>query len=83
MQTRLVPLAEQVMVITGASSGIGLVTARQAAQRGAAVVLVARNEHDLRRAVDAIRDGGGRAMHVVADVADLRHVQRIASSDPR
>ena len=40
----LVPLHEQVMVITGASSGIGLVTAKHAAAAGACVVLAARNE---------------------------------------
>jgi NAD(P)-dependent dehydrogenase (short-subunit alcohol dehydrogenase family) len=44
MRFTLKPLDEQVMVITGASSGIGLVTAKHAAQRGACVVLAARNE---------------------------------------
>jgi short-subunit dehydrogenase len=44
MQIRLRPLAEQVIVIIGASSGIGLITARQAAKRGARIVLVARNQ---------------------------------------
>jgi NADP-dependent 3-hydroxy acid dehydrogenase YdfG len=47
MRFTLKPLDEQVMVITGASSGIGLVTAKHAAQRGACVVLAARNEKDL------------------------------------
>ena len=47
MTADLLPLHEQVMVITGASSGIGLVTARQAAARGARVVLVARNGRQL------------------------------------
>ncbi len=70
MDTVLLPLDEQVMVITGASSGIGLVTARRAAARGARVVLVARNGRDLERAVQQIRSDGGRAVHVVADVAD-------------
>ena len=46
MTLQLKPLAEQVIVITGASSGIGLVTAKLAASRGAKVVLVARNEAD-------------------------------------
>ena len=43
------------VVITGASSGIGLVTAQKAASAGARVVLAARNEGDLRQAVDDIR----------------------------
>jgi NAD(P)-dependent dehydrogenase (short-subunit alcohol dehydrogenase family) len=80
MKTPLLPLREQVIVITGASSGIGLVTARQAAQGGARVVLVARNGNDLERAVEHIRRHGGRAIHVVADVADSRQVQRIAEA---
>jgi short-subunit dehydrogenase len=80
MDIELLPLQEQVMVITGASSGIGLVTARQAAARGTAVVLVARNERDLLSAVAQIRDRGGRAIHVVADVADPAQVERVADA---
>src|SRR5687768_9185241 len=80
MDIRLKPLRDQVMVITGASSGIGLVTAKHAAHEGARVVLAARNESALRDAVDAIRDGGGRAIHVVADVADPGQVERLADA---
>src|SRR3954471_11947835 len=76
--TRLQPLRDQTIVITGASSGIGLVTARMAARRGAAVVLVARNESDLRAAVEHIRSCGGRAIAVSADVADSQDVARVA-----
>jgi short-subunit dehydrogenase len=79
MTADLLPLHEQVMVITGASSGIGLVTARQAAARGARVVLVARNVHDLEHAVDDIRRHGGRASYVVADVADRERVEQIGA----
>src|SRR5206468_3596858 len=63
-------LRDQTIVITGASSGIGLATARLAARRGARVVLTSRNEQDLRRAVDEIESQGGRATYVVADVAE-------------
>src|SRR5688572_30337420 len=80
MQSPLRPLSEQVIVITGASSGIGLVTARQAAERGARVVLVARNGNDLQRAVERIRRHGGRAIDVVADVADPEQVERVAAA---
>ncbi len=80
MGTKLKPLDEQVIVITGASSGIGLVTARQAAQRGARVVLAARNEKDLFEATDSIRRAGGRAAFSVADVADSAHVDAIADT---
>jgi NAD(P)-dependent dehydrogenase (short-subunit alcohol dehydrogenase family) len=78
MQLTLKPIGEQVIVITGASSGIGLVTARLAAERGAQVVLSARNERDLARAVDAIVAAGGRATYQVADVSDPDQVQAIA-----
>jgi NAD(P)-dependent dehydrogenase (short-subunit alcohol dehydrogenase family) len=78
MKPTLKPIAEQVIVITGASSGIGLVTAQKAARAGACVVLAARNEADLRQAVDDIRAAGGRAIYVVADVADPDQVASIA-----
>jgi NAD(P)-dependent dehydrogenase (short-subunit alcohol dehydrogenase family) len=77
MHIRLKPIAEQVMVITGASSGIGLVTARRAANAGARVVLAARNERDLSAAVDDIRHRGGRAIYCVTDVSDASQVKRL------
>lgn len=78
MTLQLKLLAEQVIVITGASSGIGLVTAKLAASRGAKVVLVARNEGSLSEAVEVIRAAGGDAIHAVADVGDIEAVQAAA-----
>jgi NAD(P)-dependent dehydrogenase (short-subunit alcohol dehydrogenase family) len=80
MNIELKPLREQVVVITGASSGIGLVTARAAADAGASVVLAARNEHDLRDAVHDIRRRGGRATHVAADVSNPADVEALAAA---
>ena len=71
-------LRDQVIVITGASSGIGLATARMAAAQGACVVLTSRNERDLRVAVQEIDARGGRATHVVADVAVPDDMDRVA-----
>lgn len=64
-------IAEQTIVITGATSGIGLTTARMAAEKGAKLVLVARNENALRELTDQINASGDKqAIYVVADVAD-------------
>ena len=80
MKLQLKSLPDQVLVITGASSGIGLVTAKMAAAEGAKVVLASRNENDLRTAVEDIHHHGGEAVHVVADVADPGDVERIAEA---
>ncbi|HKU38643.1 MAG TPA: SDR family oxidoreductase [Polyangiales bacterium] len=78
MSHTLKPIREQVMVITGASSGIGLATALEAAKQGASVVLSARSEQALSEIAARIRDAGGKAIHVAADVADRAQVQRVA-----
>ncbi len=70
-------LNEQVVVITGASSGIGLATARMAAARGAKVVLAARDEAELQSIVAEITGRGGDAIAVGADVASAADVERI------
>ena len=66
----LKPISKQTIVLTGGTSGIGLVTARMLAQRGATLFLIARNEDALRKVRDELRAAGGRADYAVADVAD-------------
>src|SRR3954471_16077226 len=80
MKIRLKPLKEQVMVITGATSGIGLATAKRAADRGARVVLCSRNESGLRETVAQIEERGGTARGIVADVSSPEDVERLAST---
>ncbi|MFL5242996.1 MAG: SDR family oxidoreductase [Gemmataceae bacterium] len=80
MAVPLKKLADQVIVITGASSGIGLATARMAARRGAKLVLAARNEDALRQLTDEINQGGGQAVYVAADVGNEDDVRTIAST---
>ena len=76
---KLKPLSEQVVVITGGSSGIGLATARLAARRGAKVVLAARTRDALAQAVDEIKQAGGEAAFVVADVGVRADVAKISA----
>jgi short-subunit dehydrogenase len=79
MAIKLKRLDEQVMVITGATSGIGLVTARKAAERGAKLVLAARNEDALSRLVYELKEYGRDAMYIAADVGIEGDVHKIAA----
>jgi NAD(P)-dependent dehydrogenase (short-subunit alcohol dehydrogenase family) len=78
MGVKLKRIEDQVVVITGASSWIGLATAKMAAQLGARVVLAARDPDGLASARVEIEGSGGRAITVVADVASLDDVGMIA-----
>lgn len=74
MHYTLKPLNQQVIVITGASSGIGLTTARMAARRGAKLVLAARSEDALQQIASEI---GSSATYVVADVGNEDDHRRV------
>jgi len=80
MATKLKKLADQVIVITGASSGIGLATAEAAAKQGAKLVLAARSEGALTDIVRKITDAGGQAVAVTCDVADRKQVEQVAAT---
>ncbi|HYC60535.1 MAG TPA: SDR family oxidoreductase [Thermoanaerobaculia bacterium] len=71
---------QQVVVITGASAGIGRATARMFAARGARIGLIARNAEALEAARSEVEARGGKAIVVVADVADADAIERSAQT---
>ncbi|MER7194671.1 SDR family oxidoreductase [Streptomyces flaveolus] len=71
--------AAEVVVVTGATAGVGRATARAFGARGAAVALLARGEHALERAAEEVREAGGRALPLVVDVSDPDAVEAAAT----
>ena len=69
---------QQVVVITGASAGVGRATARAFAARGARIGLIARNEEALENARAEVEARGGKAIVVIADVADAGAIEHAA-----
>jgi NADP-dependent 3-hydroxy acid dehydrogenase YdfG len=65
-----IDLSNQVVAVTGASSGIGEATALACAQAGAAVALAARRVERIEALVERIRNEGGRAIAVATDVGE-------------
>ncbi|MDT5095389.1 MAG: hypothetical protein QOH60_4752 [Mycobacterium sp.] len=70
----------KVVVITGASSGIGEASARLLAERGASVVLGARRADRMDRIVSEIREGGGTATAHAVDVTQRSDVENLVDS---
>jgi NAD(P)-dependent dehydrogenase (short-subunit alcohol dehydrogenase family) len=77
---QLKPIERQVVVVMGASSGIGRAAALRFARRGAKIVAAARSREGLRTLVDGIRHDGGEAMAVPADTADFDQVREVAET---
>jgi len=73
-------IKNKVVVITGASSGIGEAAAKLIAQHGAKVVLAARREERLRAIVDDIIRDGGEAVSVTADVVSAEDMLKLAQT---
>lgn len=71
-------IAGKVIVVTGASSGIGEATARELARRGASVVLGARRTERLEALVAELQQAGHTATYLQTDVTRLEDVQRLA-----
>jgi short-subunit dehydrogenase len=80
MAVQLRKIDEQVMVITGATSGIGLTTARMAAEAGAKLVLAARNAEALDQLASELRRKGTQVATVAADVGVAADVERIGQA---
>lgn len=75
---QLKPIDQQVVVIMGASSGIGRITAHTFAEQGATLVVAARDEQGLSSLVDEIRGMGGTITPVVADTSEWPQVKAVA-----
>lgn len=71
-------VAGKVVVITGASSGIGRATAQELARRGATLVLAARSDESLDEAVRECQELGGRALAIPTEVSNERDVEALA-----
>src|SRR5688572_10777180 len=74
---------DKVIVITGASGGVGRVTAWEFAKQGAKVVLVARDPLQLEGTKKEVEVYGGQALPIVADIADPDQVEEIATRAER
>ncbi len=68
----------EVVVITGASAGVGRATVRAFAKRGASIGLIARDTAGLQAAAEEVKAAGGRALPLPTDVADPDAVERAA-----
>lgn len=73
-------ISGKVVVITGASSGLGEAAARYLAERGAIAVLGARRVDRLNALTDQITQGGGKAFALPTDVTDVAQVQRLVDA---
>ena len=69
-----------VVVITGASAGVGRATVRAFGRRGASIGLLARGRAGLEAAQREVEDLGGRALVCVTDVADENQVEAAAAA---
>ncbi|MGN7484998.1 SDR family oxidoreductase [Priestia megaterium] len=69
---------DKVVIITGASSGIGETTAKELASKGAKLVLAARREDRLKKLQEEIQNNGGEAIYKVTDVTSHEQMEELA-----
>ncbi len=74
---KLKNLKEQVVIVQGASSGIGRISAKMLADKGAKVIVSARGKNGLLSLVEEIRKDGGTAEYFVADILDFEQVKAL------
>jgi short-subunit dehydrogenase len=72
-------LAESILIITGASSGIGAATARELARRGVTVVLAARRVEELNQMADELTQRGYKALAVPTDVRSRESIDHLVA----
>jgi len=73
-------IKDKVVIITGASSGLGEATARRLAKNGAKLMLAARREERLKQLVTDIQKDGGTAKYEVIDVTNKSQVEALAKA---
>lgn len=76
-KTRMRAISEQVIVITGATTGVGRATANLAAERGAKVVICSTEEEELRALTEELRQKGGEVRFIIADVTRMKDLLKI------
>ncbi|MFD1774000.1 SDR family oxidoreductase [Paenibacillus rhizophilus] len=72
-------IQDRIVIITGASSGIGEATAKELASKGAKVILAARREDRLQKLQQEIESSGGQAVYKVTDVASHEQMEELAA----
>jgi NADP-dependent 3-hydroxy acid dehydrogenase YdfG len=72
-------IQNKVVIITGASSGIGEATAKELASKGAKLVLAARREDRLKKLQNEIQISGGQAIYKVTDVTSHEQMEELAA----
>ena len=73
-------MQDKVIIVTGASSGLGAATARQLAAEGAKVVLAARRRDNGEKVLRDIKDAGGEGLFVQADVNNTADVKAMVAA---